>query len=72
LNLPRDTASTAYAWSLAVVEMIMTEQGVDDLERILDRIAAGSSTEDAIRAVLREDYAELMLSTAQYLHKAYE
>jgi hypothetical protein len=72
LNLPRDTASTAYAWSLAVVEMIMTEQGVDDLERILDRIAAGSSTEDAIRAVLREDYSELMLSTAQYLHKAYE
>lgn len=72
LNLPRDSASTAYAWSLAVVEMIITENGVDDLERILERIAAGSSTEDAIRAVLHDDYSELMLSTAQYLHKAYE
>jgi hypothetical protein len=54
-----------------VVESIMTENGVDDLERILERISAGSSTEDAIRAVLREDYSELMLSTAQYLRKAY-
>ncbi len=72
LNLPRDAASNAYAWSLAVVESIMTQNGIDDLERILDRIAAGSSTEDAIRAVLHEDYSELMLSTAQYLHQAYE
>jgi hypothetical protein len=71
LNLPRDAASNAYAWSLAVVETIMTENGVDDLERILDRIAAGSSTEDATRAVLHEDYSELMLSTAQFLRKAY-
>ena len=71
LNLPRDAASNAYAWSLAVVETIMTEDGVDDLERILERLAAGSSTEDATRAVLHEDYSELMLSTAQYLRKAY-
>jgi tetratricopeptide (TPR) repeat protein len=72
LNLPRDAASNAYAWSLAVVEGIVTVNGMDDLERILERIAAGSSTEDAIRAVLHEDYSELMLSTAQFLHKAYE
>ena len=72
LNLPKDTASNAYAWSLAVVEEIMTENGIDDMERILDRLAAGSSAEDAIRAVLHEDYSELMLSTAQYLRKAYE
>src|SRR5579863_5898436 len=52
LNLPRDAASNAYAWSLAVVEMIVTVNGIDDLERILDRLAAGSSAEDAIRAVL--------------------
>jgi len=72
LNLPKDAASNAYAWSLAVVEEIMTENGVDDLERILDRLAAGSSAEDATRAVLHENYSELMLSTAQYLRKAYE
>ncbi len=72
LNLPKDAASVAYAWSLAVVETIMTVNGVDDMERILERIAAGSSAEDATRAVLHEDYSELMLSTAQYLRKAYE
>jgi hypothetical protein len=71
LNLPRDAASNAYAWSLAVVEEIVTENGVDDLERILERLAAGSSAEDATHAVLHEDYSELMLSTAQFLRKAY-
>jgi tetratricopeptide (TPR) repeat protein len=71
LTLPKDAASNAYAWSLAVVETIMTENGVDDMERILERISAGSSTEDAIRAVLREDYSDLMLSTEHYLRKAY-
>jgi tetratricopeptide (TPR) repeat protein len=71
LTLPKDAASNAYAWSLAVVEAIMTVNGVDDLERILERLAAGSSAEDAIRAVLHEDYSELMLSTAQFLRKAY-
>ena len=71
LSLPRDTASNAYAWSLAVVETIVTVNGIDDLERILDRLAAGSSTQDAIRAVLHMDYSDLMLSTAQFLRKAY-
>jgi tetratricopeptide (TPR) repeat protein len=71
LSLPKDAASNAYAWSLAVVETIVTVNGIDDMERILDRIAAGSSTEDACRAVLHADYSELMLSTAQFLHKAY-
>jgi Peptidase MA superfamily len=71
LNLPKDAASTAYAWSLAVVESMVTENGMDDLERILDQLAAGSSTEDATRAVLHEDYSELLLSTAQFLRKAY-
>ena len=71
MSLPSDAASVAYAWSLAVVESIVTVNGVDDLERILERIAAGSSAEDASRAVLREDYPELMLSTVQFLRKAY-
>jgi hypothetical protein len=71
MSLPSDAASVAYAWSLAVVESIVTVNGVDDLERILERIAAGASAEDASRAVLREDYPELMLSTVQFLRKAY-
>jgi hypothetical protein len=72
MNLPKDAAANAYAWSLAVVEAIVTVDGVDDLERMLDRIGAGASTEDASRAVLHQDYSELMLFTAQFLHKAYE
>ena len=46
LNLPRDTAANAYAWSLAVVEAMVAEDGMDDVERILERINAQSSTED--------------------------
>ena len=71
LNMPKDAAPNAYAWALALVESIITVNGVDDLERILDRIGAGSSTEDAIRAVLHGDYSELMLSTVQFMKKAY-
>ncbi len=71
MNLPKDTAATAYAWSLATVEAIVNEGGMTDLERILDRIAAASAPEDAIRAVLRDSYEDLMQSTVQYLRKAY-
>jgi tetratricopeptide (TPR) repeat protein len=71
MNLPKDVVSNAYAWSLAVVEMMVTVDGMGDIERILERIGAGSSTEDAIHAVLHEDYADLMLSTVQFLQKAY-
>jgi hypothetical protein len=71
LTLPKDAASVAYAWSLAVVETIVTVNGIDDLERILEHLAAGSSPEDAVRAVLHSDYSELMLSTAEFLRKAY-
>ena len=45
--------------------------GMGDVERILDRIAAQSATEDAIRAVLHDSYAGLIQSTVQYLRKAY-
>jgi tetratricopeptide (TPR) repeat protein len=71
MNLSRDTASTAYAWALAVVEKIVNVDGMVSVERILDRIAAQSATEDAVRAVLHDDYADLMQSTVQYLRKAY-
>jgi hypothetical protein len=71
MNLPKDTASSAYAWSLATVETIVYGEGMVSIERILDRIAAQSATEDAIHAVLRDSYADLMQSTVQYLRKAY-
>ena len=71
LNLPRDTAARAYAWSLAAVETIVDVDGMGDVERILDRIAAQSTIEDALRAVLHDSYADLMQSIVQYLRKAY-
>ena len=71
MNLPRETVSAAYAWSLATVEAIVNVNGMDELERILDHIGAGAATEDAIRAVLHENYDELALSTVQYLRKGY-
>jgi tetratricopeptide (TPR) repeat protein len=71
MNLPKETAASAYAWSLAVVETIVGVDGMDDVERILDRIAAQSSAEDAIHAVLNDSYTDLMQTTVQYLRKQY-
>ena len=71
LNLPRDTAADAYAWSLATVESIVIDDGMSDIERILERLATGSAPEDAIHSVLRDSYADLMQSAVQYLRKAY-
>jgi|SRR5579872_5421250 len=71
MNLPRETATSAYAWSLATVEAIITEEGMISLEKILDRIATQSATEDALHAVLHDSYEDLMQSTVQYLRKAY-
>src|SRR5712692_1767355 len=71
LTLSNDVAAYAYAWALANVEYIVQADGMTDMERILDRLAGGSTAEAALRQVLRSDYEELMQSTAQYLHKTY-
>jgi hypothetical protein len=50
------------------VEMIeSTSPG--DLERILDRIDEGASTENAVHATMHSTYADLNAATADYLHK---
>jgi len=71
MGLPADIARYAYAWALANVEYIVETQGMGDVERILDRIAAGGSTEDALKEVLHEDYGDVMRSTTDYLRKSY-
>lgn len=71
LGLPSGQAAYAYAWALANVEYIVQRDGMGDIERILDRIAAGESAEAALRAVLHTDYADLMLATSEYLKKTY-
>jgi tetratricopeptide (TPR) repeat protein len=71
MGLPDDAAGSAYAWALANVEYIVQVDGMADIERILDRIGSGSSTEAALREVLNSDYEDLMQSTADYLRKTY-
>ncbi len=71
MGLPGDVANYAYAWALANVEYIVQAEGMRDVERILDRITAGSSTEEAVREVLHSDYGDLMQSTNEYLKKNY-
>lgn len=71
MGLSSDEAGYAYAWSLANMEYIVQRDGMGDIERILDLIASGTSTEDALRQILHSDYSDLMQSTADYLRKNY-
>ena len=71
MHFPSGKGTYAYAWSLAHVEMIVQQGGMGDVEQMLDRIAAGESTESALRNVLRSDYEDLARSTAEYLRKNY-
>ena len=64
-------AEYVYAWSLAVVEYIAETQGSYEIERILDRLAAGSDTETAVRETLKMSYPRLEEETVSYLRKAY-
>jgi tetratricopeptide (TPR) repeat protein len=71
MSMSGDTAHYAYAWALANVEYIVQAGGMSDMERILDRIGAGMSTEAALKEVVHSDYSDLMQSTAEYLKKNY-
>lgn len=71
MGLSSDAAGYAYAWALANIEYIVQTDGMGDVERILDQIGSGVSTEEALRAVLHSDYNDLMQSTAEYLRKNY-
>jgi tetratricopeptide (TPR) repeat protein len=71
MGLSGDTARYAYAWALANTEYIVDTDGMGDMERILDRLAAGSSTEQALKEVLHDDYGDLMRSCSEYLKKNY-
>lgn len=71
MGLPAEVAHYAYAWALANVQYIVETQGMFDLERILDKVGAGSSSESAVHDVLRDNYADLMQATAEYLKRRY-
>lgn len=71
MALPKDFALVAYGWSLATVEAIIQDGTQEDIDRLLDALASGSTTEGAIRTVLRTDYTDLNRSTADYLRHTY-
>ena len=71
MGLSGETARYAYAWALANTEYIVERDGMGDIDRILDRIASGASTEQALREVLHDDYNDLMRSSADYLKRTY-
>ncbi len=72
MQLSGAIAGYAYAWALANVEYIVQVNGMGDMERILNRIGEGSSTESAIQEVLHANYDDLAQATVVYLRKAYQ
>lgn len=71
MALSGDGAAFAYAWSLAAVEAIVYGNGMSDISRLLDHVSTDASTEAALIASLRMDYAELAHQTSAYLHRNY-
>ena len=71
MGLSSDMARYAYAWALANVEYIVETQGMSDIERILDGIAQGGTTEQATRDILHDSYDDLQQATVEYLKKNY-
>jgi hypothetical protein len=64
-------AAVAYAESLAAVSYISDSYGMSDVQRILQRISEGSSTEAALRATIHSDYAQLETDLAKCLADKY-
>jgi tetratricopeptide (TPR) repeat protein len=61
----------AYAESLAAVAYINDSYGMSDIQRILQRINEGSSTEAALRATIHSDYGQFETDLARYLADKY-
>ena len=71
MSLSDNSASFAYAWSLAVVESIINAGSVSDISRLLDRIAVSPSSEAAVEETLHLNYGDLNQQTVAYLKRAY-
>lgn len=71
MNYSGAQASVAYAESLAAVSYINDSYGMSDIQRILERLSQGSSTESALRATIHSDYGQLETDLARYLSDKY-
>jgi tetratricopeptide (TPR) repeat protein len=70
-NFSGGQAYIAYAESLAAVSYINDSYGMSDVQRILQRISQGSSTEAALRSTIHSDYGQLETDLAKYLADKY-
>jgi tetratricopeptide (TPR) repeat protein len=64
-------ATVAYEESLATVQYISETYGMSDVQRILERLGQGSSTEAALRATIHSDYGQLEAEVGKYLTSKY-
>jgi len=64
-------AYLAYAESLAAVTYISDSYGMSDIQRILQRLSQGNSTESTLRATIHSDYGQLESDLAKYLSDKY-
>ncbi len=64
-------AYVAYAESLAAVSYINDSYGLGDIQRLLQLLSQGSSTEAALRATIHSDYGQLETELAKYLTDKY-
>jgi tetratricopeptide (TPR) repeat protein len=70
-NFSGGQAYLAYAESLAAVSYINDSYGMSDIQRILQRLGEGSSTEAALRSTIHSDYGQLESDLAKYLSEKY-
>ena len=71
MNFSGPQAYVAYAESLAAVSYINDSYGMSDIQRILERLSEGSSTEAALRQTIHSDYGQLESDLARYLTDKY-
>src|SRR5216684_662098 len=64
-------AYVAYAESLAAVSYIRDAYGMGDIQRLLQLLSQGSSTEAALRATIHSDYGQLESEVGRYLSDKY-
>jgi tetratricopeptide (TPR) repeat protein len=71
VNFSPMQATLAYEESLATVQYISEAYGISDVQRILERLGQGSSTEAALRAILHSDYGDLENQVSKFLAAKY-
>lgn len=71
MNFNGAQAYLAYGESLAAVSYINDSYGMSDIQRILDRLSQGNSTEAALRATIHSDYGQLESDLGRYLADKY-